>query len=228
MKTIGLIGGLSWQSSAHYYRIINSETARLRGGLHSAPILLHSLDFAPIAQLQADHDWQGAGDILAQAASGLQCAGAGLIGIASNTMHMVAPKVQSAIDIPLVHIAHPTAEQLRKDGFDTVGLLGTRFTLEMDFYTNELENRGLKPLVPEIGITDLNAIIYEELCRGIVRERSRQTYIDAINRLALRGAEAVVLGCTEISMLIDDDASPLPTYDTADLHAKALVKAALA
>ncbi|HHG88898.1 MAG TPA: aspartate/glutamate racemase family protein [Devosia sp.] len=227
MKTIGLVGGMSWESTAHYYRIINSEAKRLRGGLHSAPLLLHSVDFAPIAALQAAGNWQEAGKILGSAAKGLERSGADLIGIATNTMHMVAPAIRDAISVPLLHIAGPTAERLIEDGFKTVGLLGTQFTLEMDFYTVELEKVGLEPLVPQVGITDLNAIIYEELCRGIVRNTSRKTYIDAIRHLALRGAEAVILGCTEISMLIDDAVSPLPTYDTTELHAKALVAAAL-
>ncbi len=227
MKTIGLVGGMSWESTAHYYRIINSETKRARGGLHSAPLLLHSVDFAPIAALQAARDWRSAGDILADAARGLESSGAEIVGIATNTMHIVADRVQAAIDVPLLHIAKPTADRLIRDGFRTVGLLGTQFTLEMNFYTNELKKAGLESLVPEIGITDLNAIIYEELCRGIVREASQKTYVKAIEHLAGRGAEAVILGCTEISMLINDDISPLPTYDTTELHAKALVAAAL-
>ena len=227
MKTIGLIGGMSWESTAHYYRIINSETKRLRGGLHSAPLLLHSVDFAPIAALQAARDWQGAGKIMADAARNLETSGADLIAVATNTMHIVAPAVKASIGIPLIHIARPTADRLVADGFRTVGLLGTQFTLEMDFYTSELKKSGLDPLVPEVGITDLNAIIYKELCRGIVRDTSRKTYIRAIEHLASRGAEAVILGCTEIGMLIDDSVSPLPTYDTTELHAKALVAAAL-
>ncbi len=227
MKTIGLIGGMSWESTTQYYRIINEETRRLRGGLHSAPLLLHSVDFAPIAALQAASDWQGAGEVLADAARGLENSGAELIGIATNTMHVVASAVQSAVTIPLLHIASPTAERLIAEGFSKVGLLGTQFTLEMDFYTSELKKAGLEPLVPEVGITDLNAIIYEELCRGIVRDSSRKTYLQAIELLAGRGAEAVILGCTEIGMLIDDSVSPLPTYDTTELHAKALVAVAL-
>jgi len=228
MKTIGLIGGMSWESSAHYYRIINEQTARRRGGLHSAPILMHSLDFAPIADLQTAHQWDALGMQLAQSAIGLEKAGAGLIGIATNTMHIVAERIANAVTVPLVHIAAPTGRELLDDGYGTVGLLGTQFTMEMDFYTAELARMGLEPIVPDVGITDLNAIIYEELCRGIVTDRSRATYVSAIERLQARGAEAVILGCTEISMLIGDQDSPIPTYDTTDLHARALVEAALA
>ncbi len=227
MKPIGLIGGMSWESTAHYYRVLNREVAERLGGLHSADILLHSVDFAPIAEMQAAGAWQELGEILADSAKRLEQAGAGLIGIATNTMHNVADQVQQAVSIPLIHIADPTADALLADGFENVGLLGTRFTMEMDFYTGGLKKRGLKPIVPDVGITDLNAIIYEELCKGVVSDRSRHTYIAAIERLQARGAEAVILGCTEISMLIDDDVSPIPTYDTTDLHAKALVDAAL-
>jgi len=228
MKTIGLIGGMSWESTAHYYRVINQETAARLGGLHSAPLIVHSVDFAPIAAMQSAGDWDGAGRQLAAIARGLQTAGAEVIGLATNTMHVVAHHITDAIDIPFVHIADPTSDALIKDGFETVGLLGTRFTMEMSFYRDGLASRGLTSLIPEVDRTNLNGIIYEELCRGIVREESRRVYVTAIERLAARGAEAVILGCTEITMLIDDAVSPLPVYDTTDLHAKALVAAALA
>tara|TARA_R110002020_G_scaffold4015_6_gene17571 strand:+ start:2979 stop:3665 length:687 start_codon:yes stop_codon:yes gene_type:complete len=228
MKTIGLIGGMSWESSAHYYRVLNQETARQLGGLHSAPVILHSVDFAPIAQMQADGDWAGAGAQLARIARNLQNAGADVIGLATNTMHMVADAITAELTVPFIHIADPTSAALLADGFGTVGLLGTRFTMEMDFYRDRLAEQGLTTLIPEVDRTNLNGIIYDELCRGIVREPSRRLYVNAIERLAARGAEAVILGCTEITMLIDDDVSPLPVYDTTDLHAKALVAAALA
>ncbi|WP_224704010.1 aspartate/glutamate racemase family protein [Devosia aquimaris] len=228
MKTIGLIGGMSWESTAHYYRVLNQETAAIRGGLHSAPVIVHSLDFAPIAAMQSAGNWDGAGHVLAQAASGLQAAGAEVIGLATNTMHLVADAITSAIDVPFIHIADPTSDALLADGFDTVGLLGTRFTMEMGFYRDRLTERGLAAMIPDVDRTNLNAIIYEELCRGIVSETSRKTYVAAIERLAARGAQAVILGCTEIAMLIDDAVSPLPVYDTTDLHARALVAAALA
>ena len=228
MKTIGLIGGMSWESTAHYYRAINQETARRLGGLHSAALIVHSVDFAPIAALQAAGDWDGAGQQLAIMARNLQQAGAEIIGLATNTMHIVADQISAAIEVPFVHIADPTSDALLADGFDRVGLLGTRFTMEMGFYRDRLTARGLDVLIPEVDRTNLNGIIYEELCLGIVRDESRRAYVTAIERLAGRGAQAVILGCTEIGMLIDDSTSPLPVYDTTELHAKALVSAALA
>ena len=227
MKTIGLIGGMSWESTAHYYRVINQEAAARLGGLHSAPLIVHSVDFAPIAEMQAAGDWGSAGRQLAEIARGLEAAGAEVIGLATNTMHIVADQIIDAISVPFVHIADPTSDALLGDKFETVGLLGTRFTMEMSFYRDRLAQRGLASLIPEVDRTNLNGIIYEELCRGIVREESRRIYVSAIEKLAARGAEAVILGCTEITMLIDDAVSPLPVYDTTDLHARALVSAAL-
>jgi len=224
MKTLGLIGGMSHESTAHYYSAINRAVARTMGGLHSAPILLHSLDFAPIAQMQRDNDWDKAGALLAQSAKTLETAGAEAIVLATNTMHIVAPAIETAIDIPFLHIADPTAKALKNDGAQRVGLLGTSFTMEKDFYTARLRRHGLDPIVPDVGITDLNAIIYNELCRGIVTEQSRQTYITAIERLAANSAQAVILGCTEIGMLISDEDSPLPVYDTTQLHAEAAAR----
>ena len=228
MKTIGLIGGMSWESTAHYYRVLNQETATRLGGLHSAPLIVHSVDFAPVAEMQSAGDWDGAGRQLAEIAKGLERAGAEIIGLATNTMHVVASAITADLSVPFIHIADPTSDALLADGFTTVGLLGTRFTMEMGFYRDRLTAHGITSLIPEVDRTNLNGIIYEELCRGIVREESRRIYITAIERLAARGAEAVILGCTEIGMLIDDSVSPLPTFDTTDLHAKALVSAALA
>lgn len=223
MKTIGLIGGMSWVSTAHYYEIINTQAARLEGGLHSAPIILHSLDFAEIEEMQQRDDWDAAGRVLADAARKLEAHGAAFIGITSNTMHLCAPAIAAVITVPLIHIATPTAEALLADGISKVGLLGTRFTMEKRFYIDELERMGLEVLVPDVGITNLNGIIYEELVKNVVRDNSRQTYVEAIARLKSRGAEAVILGCTEIGLLIDDSVSPLPVYDTTDIHAKALL-----
>ena len=228
MRTIGLIGGMSWESTAHYYAILNRETAKALGGLHSAPVIVHSVDFAPIAEMQSRDDWAAAGQELARIAASLEAQGCGVIGLATNTMHICAPEIAAAITVPFIHIATPTADALVGDGMTRVGLLGTRFTMEKRFYIDGLEARGLEVLVPDVGITNLNGIIYEELCLGIVREESRRIYVDAIARLQGRGAEAVILGCTEIGMLIDDAVSPLPTYDTTELHARALVAAALA
>ena len=227
MKTIGLIGGMSWESTALYYRILNQEVGRRLGGLHSADVLLHSVDFAPIEEMQRAGDWAAAGVLLAESARRLRDAGAGVIGLATNTMHIVADAITAGLDVPFIHIADPTAEALLADGFSRVGLLGTRFTMEKPFYRERLSARGLEVLVPEVDVTNLNGIIYEELVRGIVRDASRTTYVRAIELLAARGAEAVILGCTEIGMLIDDDSSPLPVFDTTDLHARALVAAAL-
>ena len=227
MKTIGLIGGMSWESSAHYYAALNHETARRLGGLHSAPVILHSVDFAPIADLQSEGQWDEAGRQLNTVARGLQAAGAQVLGLATNTMHVVADTMLDGISIPFLHIADPTAEALLADGFDTVGLLGTRFTMEMGFYKDRLAGHGLAVMVPEVDHTNLNGIIYEELCKGVVRDESRKVYQAAIDRMAARGAQAVILGCTEIGMLIDDSTSSLPTYDTTELHARALVSAAL-
>ncbi|MEO6014903.1 MAG: aspartate/glutamate racemase family protein [Devosia sp.] len=227
MKTIGLIGGMSWESTAHYYAILNRETARALGGLHSAPVIVHSVDFAPVAAMQAAGDWDGAGRQLADIARSLEAQGCGVIGLATNTMHICAPQIIAAINVPFLHIATPTAEALLADGIGKVGLLGTRFTMEKRFYIEGLEQHGLEVLVPDVGITNLNGIIYDELCLGIVRDESRRIYVEAIARLKARGAEAVILGCTEIGMLIDDSVSPLPTYDTTELHARSLVVAAL-
>ncbi len=227
MKTIGLIGGMSWESSAHYYRILNQETARRLGGLHSAPVIMHSVDFAPIAEMQSAGNWDAAGRQLNTFAQGLVRAGAEVLGLATNTMHVVSDIMLEGVGTPFIHIADPTAQALLGDGYDTVGLLGTRFTMEMDFYKQRLVSHGLNVLVPEVDHTNLNGIIYEELCKGIVREESRRIYQAAIDRMAARGAQAVILGCTEIGMLIDDATSTLPTYDTTDLHARALVDAAL-
>jgi aspartate racemase len=228
LKTIGLIGGMSWESTAHYYRALNEETARRLGALHSAPILLQSLDFAPIEELQRTHKWDEAGAVLTASAKRLESAGAGVIGLATNTMHIVADQIMNGIGVPFLHIADPTAEALKARRFRTVGLLGTRFTMEMSFYKDRLKAQGLEVLVPDEEVPALNAIIYDELCRGIVRDESHQIFIRAIERLAQRGAQAVILGCTEIGMLIDGGSSPLPVFDTTDLHAKALVAAALA
>ncbi|MCD7061456.1 aspartate/glutamate racemase family protein [Pelagibacterium xiamenense] len=227
MKTIGIIGGMSWESTAHYYAAINRETAARLGGLHSAHLLMESVDFAPIAALQSAGAWDEAGDVLAASARRLEAAGADLIVLATNTMHICAPKIEAAIATQFLYIAEPTANALIADGASRVGFLGTRFSMEMDFYTDRLRKMGLDPLVPEVDRTNLNAIIYEELCRGIVTEASRAVYVRAIEGLAARGAEAVILGCTEIGMLISDDDSPLPVYDTTELHAKAAVAAAL-
>ena len=221
MNTLGLIGGMSWESTALYYAAINREIGKRAGGLSSAPLLVHSVDFAPIAEMQANHDWQGLGDAMADSAKRLEQAGAQGLFLATNTMHNVADRIQAASGLPFVHIADPTADALLSDGIENVGLLGTAFTMEMPFYRDKLADRGLNVLVPEVNRTNLSGIIYNELCKGVVKESSRQVYVEAIEALKSHGADAVILGCTEITMLIGDDESPLPTYDTTALHARA-------
>ncbi len=228
MKTIGLIGGMSWESTAHYYRVLNEETARKLGGLHSAPLLLLSVDFAPIEILQRSGEWEEAGSLLATHAKTLEAGGAKVLGLATNTMHIVAEQMTKELSIPFIHIADPTADALLENRISRVGLLGTRFTMEMPFYKDKLRARGLEVLIPDAGIHELNTIIYDELCRGVVQDGSRKIFVQAIEQLAQRGAQAVVLGCTEIAMLVNSHLSPLPVFDTTDLHAKALVAAALA
>lgn len=227
MQRIGLIGGMSWESTQLYYRILNQTVARKLGGLHSAEVMISSVDFAPLESLQRAGDWTQIGRVLSQHAHSLTGAGCTVIGLATNTMHIVADLVTEGLDARFIHIADPTAEAIVADGYSCVGLLGTRFTLEQPFYRERLEAHGLEVLVPDIGITNLNGIIYEELCRGIINPASRAIYVDSIRRLADRGAEAVILGCTEIGLLINDDDSPLPTFETTTLHAEALAAAAL-
>jgi aspartate racemase len=229
VKTIGVLGGMSWESTAHYYRVLN-ETVRDRvGGLHSAPIVLHSVDFAPIAELQAADDWEAAARILGSAARGLADAGAEFLVIATNTMHIVAPQIEAAAGIPVLHIADPTADAALASGIGTLGLLGTRFTMEKDFFRERLEARGLTTIVPEPADREtVHRIIYDELVLGVVSETSREQYRGVMQRLVDRGAEGIILGCTEITMLVGPDNSPVPVFDTTRLHALAAVERSLA
>lgn len=221
MKTIGLLGGMSWESTVPYYRHIN-ETIRARlGGLHSARAVLVSVDFHDIEQLQRAGDWDAAGVLLAGAARQLQAAGADCIVLCTNTMHKVAPAIAAACRLPLLHIADATAQAVRAAGLQTVGLLGTRFTIEQDFYRERLEQRyGLTVLVPDVEDRAIvHRIIYEELCVGVVSEASRAEYRRIIGRLAARGAGGVILGCTEIGLLVGEADTELPLFDTTRLHA---------
>ncbi|AVX05570.1 aspartate racemase [Maritalea myrionectae] len=227
MKTIGLLGGMSWESTALYYQQLNQLVRTKLGGLHSAEMLLRSVDFAPIADMQKSGAWDEAGALLADHAKGLERAGAEFLLLATNTMHLVAPQIEAATDIPLLHIADSTAQALKSDGFERVGLLGTAFTMEKPFLIDRLQGHGLDIIVPEVDRTNLNAIIFDELCQGIVSDKSRETYQRAIDGMMARGAEAVILGCTEITLLISDDDSPIPTYDSTDLHVRAAVEMAL-
>jgi len=229
MKTIGLIGGMSWESSAHYYRIINQRTRELLGGLHSARSLMLSVDFSTIEQMQTGGLWGDAGRELAAAAHALQRGGADCIVLCTNTMHKVASQVASAVDIPLLHIAQPTARAICERGFKRVGLLGTRFTMEQDFYAGNLRCFGdLDVLVPDVAGRELvHRVIYEELCVGHVLDASRDAYLRVIDDLVTRGAEGVVLGCTEIMLLIGPNDAHVPLFDTTTLHAEAAVDFAL-
>ncbi len=228
MKTIGLIGGMSWESTQTYYRLLNQGARERLGGLHSAKVLLNSVDFAEIEPLQHQGDWQGTADILVKAAHSLEAAGADFMLICTNTMHKVAPEVQKAVTIPLLHIVDAAAEALKADGITTVGLLGTKFTMEQAFYRERLETKGVNVLVPnESQRNTVHEVIFKELCLGVTKPASKHGYLDIINDLHQQGAQAVVLGCTEIGMLIKPTDTTVPLYDTTELHANAAVTYAL-
>lgn len=230
MKCIGLLGGMSWESTVSYYQALNRGVRAQLGGLHSARVLLNSVDFAGIERLQHAGDWPATARLLAAEARKLQNGGADFLLIGTNTMHKVAPEIEAAIDIPLLHIADATAAKLQADGITRVGLLGTRFTMEQDFYKGRLQDRfGLAVLVPdEAGRERVHRIIYDELCLGEIRESSRAEYLAIIEGLAAAGAEAVILGCTEIALLVGDTRAAVPLYDTTAIHAEAAVALALA
>ena len=229
MKTIGLIGGMSWESTLPYYRHINEAIKARLGGLHSARLVLYSVDFHEIEQLQRSGDWQRAGALLGEAAASLERAGAEFLVLCTNTMHKVADAIEQAVSIPLLHIADPTATAIRSAGLQRVGLLGTRFTMEQPFYRERLESRhGIQVLVPDEADRQLvHRVIYEELCLGTVREESRLAYREVIARLVAQGAQAVILGCTEIGLLVGDADATVPLFDTTLLHARAAAERAL-
>jgi aspartate racemase len=229
MKTIGLLGGMSWESSVEYYRIINEETKRRLGGLHSAECLLWSFDFAEIEALQMAGDWDGAAGRMVAAAQSLERGGAQGIVICTNTMHKLAPQVQAAISIPILHIADTTAQKICDDGLQTIGLLGTRFTMEQDFYKGRLiDNFGLKVITPEDADRKIiHDVIYDELCLGDVRDTSRAEYLRIMDDLTARGAQGVILGCTEITLLVKPEHTSIRLYDTTLLHALSAVDWAL-
>ncbi|MGW7443423.1 aspartate/glutamate racemase family protein [Kitasatospora sp. NPDC054795] len=228
-KTIGLIGGMSWESTAEYYRLLNRLTRERLGGLHSARLVLYSVDFAQIERLQAAGRWEEAGEVLADAARSLEAAGADLLLICTNTMHKVADQVAAASSIPLLHLADTTAAAVRAAGLRRVGLLGTAFTMEQDFYRGRLAAGGLDVLVPQADSRALvHRVIYQELCVGLVRAESRAAYRRVIGELVAGGAEGIVLGCTEIELLVRPEDSPVPVFPTTRLHAEAAVDAALA
>lgn len=228
MKTIGLIGGMSWESSALYYRIINEEVKARLGDLHSAKCILYSVDFEEIEIFQRNAEWEKAGNVLVQAARSLEAAGADFILLCTNTMHKTAEQIEANISIPLLHIADITAAEVLARGIKTAGLLGTRYTMEQEFYKSRLERRGIRVLVP--GSEDrefVNRIIYRELCLGRIMQDSRDRYKKIIQSLTGAGAEGIILGCTEIGLLVRHEDSAVPLFDTTVIHAKGAVDRAL-
>ena len=229
MKIIGLIGGMSWESTLLYYRQINETVNERLGGLHSAQIILYSVDFHEIERLQSAGDWATAGALLAEAARTLEIAGAQFLVLCTNTMHRVADAIEAAVAIPLVHIADPTATAIKASGFSTVGLLGTRFTMEQPFYRDRLQKRhGLRVLTPPSADREMvHRVIYDELCRGRCVDESRAQYRRVMAALVARGAQAIVLGCTEITLLVDLSDASVPLFDTTRLHARAAAERAV-
>mgnify|MGYP003600941511 FL=1 len=229
MKTLGLIGGMSWESTIPYYRIINETVRERLGGLHSARLILYSVDFHDIERLQQAGAWDEAGRILADAARALEAAGAEGLALCTNTMHKVAAAIEAAVTIPLLHIADPTAAAVKQAGIRTVGLLGTRFTMEQEFYRGRLMVRhGLTVIIPDPADREIvNRVIYEELCQGEARAESRAQYREIMQRLVEAGAEGIILGCTEIALLVRPEDAPAPLFDTTGLHARSVARWAL-
>ncbi|KOR80493.1 aspartate racemase [Bacillus sp. FJAT-21352] len=220
MKTIGLIGGMSWESSLEYYRIINEEVKAKLGGLHSAKCILYSVDFEEIERCQAEGDWESSGKLLGDAALSLEKAGAEMILICTNTMHKVIGYIEEKVSLPILHIADSTAKQIQKSKISTVGLLGTKYTMEQDFYKTRIESNGIKVLIPnEADRKVINKVIYEELCLGEIQQSSRDYYKKVIKGLVDDGAEGIILGCTEIGLLVKPEDSEVPLFDTAVIHA---------
>ncbi|MBQ3404076.1 MAG: aspartate/glutamate racemase family protein [Oscillospiraceae bacterium] len=221
MKTIGLLGGMSWESTVTYYQVINETVKNALGGLHSAKILLYSVEFDEIERCQSSGRWDKSAEILSDAAKRLETAGADFIVICTNTMHKVAPEIEDSISVPLLHIAQVTAKRLKAAGISTVGLLGSKYTMTQDFYVDVLVREGIEVLVPEGDEIDrVNSIIFDELCVGVISGESRQVLLDAIDRLSARGAQGVILGCTELGLLVKSGDTELPVFDTALIHAE--------
>ncbi|HDL8052618.1 TPA: aspartate/glutamate racemase family protein [Yersinia enterocolitica] len=229
MKILGLIGGMSWESTIPYYRMINQHVKEQLGGLHSAKIILYSVDFHEIEQLQAKGDWQTAGQVLSDAAVSLKRAGADVIVVCTNTMHKVADEIETACGLPLLHIADATAAQIKQQGISKIGLLGTRYTMEQDFYRGRLtQKHHIDVITPNSADREIiNRIIYEELCLGITSETSRQEYRRIIGHLEEQGAQGVIFGCTEITLLVNAQDARVPVFDTTAIHAKAAAQYAL-
>lgn len=228
LKTIGLIGGMSWESTVTYYQIVNEIVKKELGGFHSAKVLLYSVDFSEIEECQSNGDWEKSADILSTAAKNLEKAGADFIVICTNTMHKVAPQIQSRIDIPIIHIAEATGDVLKAHNIKKVALLGTKYTMTQDFYKEKLLSAGIKVVIPnEEEIEMVNDVIYNELCLGIIKESSKEKYRRVIENLAKQGAQGVILGCTEIGQLIQQKDSVLPIFDTTIIHASKAARLAI-
>jgi aspartate racemase len=228
MKTIGLIGGMSWESTQLYYRLINQKVRDELGGLHSARLVLYSVDFAEIEALQHQGDWQATAQILGSAGRALESAGADFLVLCTNTMHKVAPQIVRSVNIPLLHIADATASVLKKDGITCVGLLGTRFTMEESFYCDRLRKHDIQIVVPDAHQREgIHTVIYSELCRGHIKPESKAFYLEVVTSLATRGAQGVILGCTEIGLLVQGSDTEIQLYDTTEIHAHQAVQLAL-
>lgn len=228
MKTIGLIGGMSWESTVTYYQMINEGIKDSLGGLHSAKVLLYSVDFFEIEALMSRGAWDEAAELLGDVAQRLEAAGADMILICTNTLHKVAPQVQSRIRVPLVHIAEAAAEELLSKGITRVGLLGTKYTMTQEFYREKLTERGIDVLIPEGEEIDLvNRVIFDELCLGVVKEDSKAAYLKVIANLQARGAQGILLGCTELGLIVSQEDVSLPLFDTTVIHAKKAIELAL-
>jgi aspartate racemase len=230
MKTIGLIGGMSWESTSSYYSAINQGVKQALGGFHSAKIAMVSVDFAEIETLQQQGKWNETGDFLAVAARQVEAAGGDFIVLCTNTMHKVADQIEAAVSIPVLHIADATASQLKADDISKVGLLGTRFTMEQDFYKGRLQNQhGIEVIVPnEVDQQLVHNVIYNELVQGVINDQSRLRYVEIISKLSEQGAQAVILGCTEIALLIGQEDTSVKLFDTTDIHSRSAVEKALA
>lgn len=228
MKTIGLIGGMSWESSVEYYRLINEEVKKRLGGLHSAKCILYSVDFEEIERFQVEGKWEAAGKLLGEVAYSLEKCGADFIVICTNTMHKVVEFIEAKINIPILHIADTTAKIIKKSNINSVGLLGTKYTMEQSFYKTRIESHGIKVLIPNDTEREMvNQIIYEELCLGIINPSSRDYYNQVIKKLADNGAEGIILGCTEIGLLVKQEDIKIPLFDTTKIHAIEAVNKAL-
>lgn len=228
MRTIGLIGGMSWESTQAYYRLINQQVKSRLGGLNSAKIVLFSVNFAEIELLQRQGDWGKAARILSRAALSLQSAGAGSIVICTNTMHKVASQIEQVISVPLLHIADATANEINREGLSKVGLLGTAFTMEQNFYKQRLVDQGIEVIIPDTAQRKMiHEVIFNQLCLGKVEQASKHQFLEVVKRLQEQGAEGIVLGCTEIGLLITEHDTPVPLFDTTQLHAAAAVQWAL-